>query len=183
MRQWVPAANTYTVLAAAIIEQITIKYIATSASNTMAQTHFGFKTVDENEKAKQVRGVFDSVASKYDLMNDLMSAGLHRGWKAYTVLVSGAAVGSRVLDVAGGTGDLADWQMLADFISNQPGRNFILAGGLTPANVAEAIQAVGPCGVDVAGGVESSPRKKDPVLVSRFIAAAVGSSPFSRVSS
>jgi demethylmenaquinone methyltransferase/2-methoxy-6-polyprenyl-1,4-benzoquinol methylase len=107
MRQWVPAANTYTVLAAAIIEQITIKYIATSASNTMAQTHFGFKTVDENEKAKQVRGVFDSVASKYDLMNDLMSAGLHRGWKAYTVLVSGAAVGSRVLDVAGGTGDLA----------------------------------------------------------------------------
>ena len=83
----------------------------------------------------------------------------------------------------GGTGDLADWQMLADFISNQPERNFILAGGLTPANVAEAIQAVGPCGVDVAGGVESSPRKKDLVLVSRFIAAAVGSSPFSRVSS
>ena len=73
----------------------------------MANTHFGFKTVDESEKAQQVRGVFDSVASKYDLMNDLMSAGLHRGWKAYTVLVSGASQGSRVLDVAGGTGDLA----------------------------------------------------------------------------
>jgi demethylmenaquinone methyltransferase / 2-methoxy-6-polyprenyl-1,4-benzoquinol methylase len=73
----------------------------------MATTHFGFKNVDETEKAGQVRGVFDSVASKYDLMNDLMSAGLHRGWKAYTVLVSGAREGSRVLDVAGGTGDLA----------------------------------------------------------------------------
>lgn len=73
----------------------------------MASTHFGFKTVDESDKARQVRGVFDSVASKYDLMNDLMSAGLHRGWKAYTVLVSGAQLGSKVLDVAGGTGDLA----------------------------------------------------------------------------
>jgi demethylmenaquinone methyltransferase / 2-methoxy-6-polyprenyl-1,4-benzoquinol methylase len=73
----------------------------------MASTHFGFKNVDETEKAGQVRGVFDSVASKYDVMNDLMSAGLHRGWKAYTVLVSGAREGSRVLDVAGGTGDLA----------------------------------------------------------------------------
>ncbi len=73
----------------------------------MASTHFGFKTVEEGEKASQVRGVFDSVASKYDVMNDLMSAGLHRGWKAYTVLVSGAALGSKVLDVAAGTGDLA----------------------------------------------------------------------------
>jgi demethylmenaquinone methyltransferase / 2-methoxy-6-polyprenyl-1,4-benzoquinol methylase len=73
----------------------------------MASTHFGYKTVDEKEKATQVRGVFDSVASKYDVMNDLMSAGLHRGWKAYTVLVSGAGLGSKVLDVAGGTGDLA----------------------------------------------------------------------------
>ena len=73
----------------------------------MASTHFGFKTVDEGDKARQVRGVFDSVASKYDVMNDLMSAGLHRSWKAYTVLVSGAHLGSKVLDVAGGTGDLA----------------------------------------------------------------------------
>jgi demethylmenaquinone methyltransferase / 2-methoxy-6-polyprenyl-1,4-benzoquinol methylase len=73
----------------------------------MATTHFGFQTVGEGEKAAKVRGVFDSVASKYDVMNDLMSGGLHRAWKAYTVLVSGAREGSRVLDVAGGTGDLA----------------------------------------------------------------------------
>jgi demethylmenaquinone methyltransferase / 2-methoxy-6-polyprenyl-1,4-benzoquinol methylase len=73
----------------------------------MASTHFGFKNIDEADKARQVRGVFDSVASKYDVMNDLMSAGLHRGWKAFAVLVSGAREGSRVLDVAGGTGDLA----------------------------------------------------------------------------
>jgi len=73
----------------------------------MATTHFGFKTVDENEKAGQVKGVFDSVAAKYDVMNDLMSAGLHRAWKAYTVLASGVAQGARVLDVAAGTGDLS----------------------------------------------------------------------------
>jgi demethylmenaquinone methyltransferase / 2-methoxy-6-polyprenyl-1,4-benzoquinol methylase len=73
----------------------------------MANTHFGYQTVNEGEKASKVRGVFDSVASKYDVMNDLMSGGLHRAWKAYTVLVSGAREGSRVLDVAGGTGDLS----------------------------------------------------------------------------
>ncbi|WP_422012396.1 bifunctional demethylmenaquinone methyltransferase/2-methoxy-6-polyprenyl-1,4-benzoquinol methylase UbiE [Roseateles sp.] len=73
----------------------------------MTQTHFGFSTVDESEKATKVRGVFDSVASKYDLMNDLMSAGLHRAWKAYTVQVANLKAGERVLDIAGGTGDLA----------------------------------------------------------------------------
>jgi demethylmenaquinone methyltransferase / 2-methoxy-6-polyprenyl-1,4-benzoquinol methylase len=73
----------------------------------MANTHFGYQTVDEKDKATRVRGVFDSVASKYDIMNDLMSMGLHRAWKAYTVMVSGAAEGSKVLDIAGGTGDLA----------------------------------------------------------------------------
>ncbi|HEV6967963.1 MULTISPECIES: bifunctional demethylmenaquinone methyltransferase/2-methoxy-6-polyprenyl-1,4-benzoquinol methylase UbiE [Roseateles] len=73
----------------------------------MSQTHFGFQQVDENEKASKVRGVFDSVASKYDLMNDLMSAGLHRAWKAYTVQVANLKAGERVLDIAGGTGDLA----------------------------------------------------------------------------
>jgi len=73
----------------------------------MTQTHFGFSTVDESEKASKVRGVFDSVASKYDLMNDLMSAGLHRAWKAYTVQVANLKAGERVLDIAGGTGDLA----------------------------------------------------------------------------
>ena len=73
----------------------------------MANTHFGYKTVNEADKASQVRGVFDSVASKYDVMNDVMSLGLHRAWKAYTVMVSGATQGSKVLDIAGGTGDLA----------------------------------------------------------------------------
>jgi len=73
----------------------------------MSSTHFGFSTVDENEKAGKVKGVFDSVASKYDLMNDLMSAGLHRAWKAYTVQVANLKPGERVLDIAGGTGDLS----------------------------------------------------------------------------
>jgi demethylmenaquinone methyltransferase/2-methoxy-6-polyprenyl-1,4-benzoquinol methylase len=73
----------------------------------MSQTHFGFETVDETEKAKRVRGVFDSVASKYDVMNDLMSGGLHRLWKAYTVTVANLKEGDRALDIAGGTGDLS----------------------------------------------------------------------------
>ena len=73
----------------------------------MGSTHFGYETVDENVKAQRVRGVFDSVAPKYDLMNDLMSMGLHRAWKAYTVMVADVREGHRVLDIAGGTGDLA----------------------------------------------------------------------------
>jgi demethylmenaquinone methyltransferase/2-methoxy-6-polyprenyl-1,4-benzoquinol methylase len=73
----------------------------------MSGTHFGFQAVDESEKASRVRGVFDSVASRYDLMNDLMSAGLHRVWKAYTVAVAAVREGDKVLDIAGGTGDLA----------------------------------------------------------------------------
>jgi demethylmenaquinone methyltransferase/2-methoxy-6-polyprenyl-1,4-benzoquinol methylase len=73
----------------------------------MSQTHFGFETVDEQQKAQRVRGVFDSVASKYDVMNDLMSMGMHRAWKAYTVAVARIRPGDKVLDIAGGTGDLA----------------------------------------------------------------------------
>jgi demethylmenaquinone methyltransferase/2-methoxy-6-polyprenyl-1,4-benzoquinol methylase len=73
----------------------------------MSSTHFGFESVDERDKAQRVRGVFDSVAPKYDLMNDLMSMGLHRAWKAYTVLVANLREGQQVLDIAGGTGDLA----------------------------------------------------------------------------
>ncbi len=73
----------------------------------MSSTHFGFQTVDEREKARHVRGVFDSVASRYDVMNDLMSLGLHRAWKAYTVMVADVREGQQVLDIAGGTGDLA----------------------------------------------------------------------------
>lgn len=70
-------------------------------------THFGFKTVDEAEKARKVADVFHSVARKYDVMNDLMSAGLHRAWKFFTIETSGVKAGDRVLDIAGGTGDLA----------------------------------------------------------------------------
>ncbi|WP_404300269.1 bifunctional demethylmenaquinone methyltransferase/2-methoxy-6-polyprenyl-1,4-benzoquinol methylase UbiE [Alicycliphilus denitrificans] len=73
----------------------------------MSTTHFGFETVDEKDKARHVRGVFDSVAPKYDLMNDLMSAGLHRAWKAYAVMVANLREGDQVLDIAGGTGDLS----------------------------------------------------------------------------
>ena len=73
----------------------------------MSQTHFGFETVDEREKAGRVRGVFDSVATRYDLMNDLLSFGLHRLWKTYAVAVANLRPGDKVLDIAGGTGDLA----------------------------------------------------------------------------
>ena len=71
------------------------------------KTHFGYEQVDENAKAQRVRGVFDSVASRYDLMNDLMSAGLHRLWKRFAVNATGVRTGMKVLDLAGGTGDLA----------------------------------------------------------------------------
>ena len=71
------------------------------------KTHFGYEQVDATEKARRVAGVFDSVAPSYDLMNDLMSAGMHRAWKAFTVTVAGIRTGERVLDVASGSGDLA----------------------------------------------------------------------------
>ena len=73
----------------------------------MSDTHFGFKTVAEEEKASHVAGVFSSVAQKYDVMNDLMSAGLHRVWKRFAIELAGVRPGQRVLDVAGGTADLA----------------------------------------------------------------------------
>lgn len=70
-------------------------------------THFGFEDVAYDDKVKRVAGVFHSVASKYDVMNDLMSFGIHRVWKRYTIEMSGVKKGHRVLDLAGGTGDLA----------------------------------------------------------------------------
>ncbi|MDO9206138.1 bifunctional demethylmenaquinone methyltransferase/2-methoxy-6-polyprenyl-1,4-benzoquinol methylase UbiE [Methylotenera sp.] len=79
----------------------------TTEHNENQSTHFGFKTVAENEKAKKVGEVFHSVASKYDLMNDVMSAGMHRGWKHFAVEVSGVKSGDKVLDIAGGSGDLS----------------------------------------------------------------------------
>jgi len=77
---------------------------ATTASNTT--THFGFKTVAAEEKVSMVAGVFHSVAAKYDVMNDLMSLGIHRLWKRFTIDCSGVRPGQKVLDLAGGTGDL-----------------------------------------------------------------------------
>ncbi|MCE2981883.1 MAG: bifunctional demethylmenaquinone methyltransferase/2-methoxy-6-polyprenyl-1,4-benzoquinol methylase UbiE [bacterium] len=68
---------------------------------------FGFESVAEEEKARRVAGVFDSVADRYDLMNDLMSGGMHRLWKRFTIDQSGVRPGQKVLDIAGGTGDLA----------------------------------------------------------------------------
>jgi len=73
----------------------------------MTQTHFGFEKVDEAKKAEKVAGVFHSVANKYDIMNDLMSMGLHRIWKQFTIANANVLPGQKVLDIAGGTGDLA----------------------------------------------------------------------------
>ncbi|MEJ2418295.1 MAG: bifunctional demethylmenaquinone methyltransferase/2-methoxy-6-polyprenyl-1,4-benzoquinol methylase UbiE [Exilibacterium sp.] len=70
-------------------------------------THFGYEQVNVEDKANRVAGVFDSVAARYDLMNDLMSAGIHRLWKRFTVELSGIRPGHKVLDIAGGTGDLS----------------------------------------------------------------------------
>ena len=69
-------------------------------------THFGYQNVPESQKAKKVAEVFHSVAAKYDLMNDVLSGGLHRLWKRFTIELSGVRPGNRVLDIAGGTGDL-----------------------------------------------------------------------------
>ncbi len=76
-------------------------------SPASASTHFGFETVPEDAKAERVAGVFHSVARRYDLMNDVMSGGLHRVWKAFTIGRAAVRPGMRVLDIAGGTGDLA----------------------------------------------------------------------------
>ena len=101
------------------------------------QTHFGFQSVDEQEKAGRVRGVFDSVASRYDVMNDLMSMGLHRAWKAYTVAVAAVREGDRVLDIAGGTGDLA--RAFAKRAMLRQGRDRLLDEGLVlPTTICDA---------------------------------------------
>ncbi len=105
-------------------------------------THFGFEQVPSSEKAGKVAGVFDSVASNYDLMNDVMSLGIHRLWKKFTIEMCGLREGHKVLDLAGGTGDLAIKQaqkvgdsghvILADINASmlQEGRDRILNKGL-----------------------------------------------------
>lgn len=81
--------------------------INTSATAGVNSTHFGYETVSGSEKVKRVMGVFSSVASQYDLMNDLMSGGMHRLWKQRMFSVAAIGAGSRVLDVAAGSGDVA----------------------------------------------------------------------------
>jgi demethylmenaquinone methyltransferase / 2-methoxy-6-polyprenyl-1,4-benzoquinol methylase len=78
-----------------------------SDQQTRTETDFGFENVAWSDKARRVRGVFDSVASRYDVMNDLMSAGTHRLWKRFTLECTNLRAGQSALDVAGGTGDLA----------------------------------------------------------------------------
>lgn len=78
-----------------------------SGDSGTSTTHFGYQTVEEAEKARKVAEVFHSVAAKYDVMNDLMSAGLHRAWKAFTIARADVRTGMKVLDIAGGTGDLS----------------------------------------------------------------------------
>lgn len=75
--------------------------------NEPETTHFGYEKVPLREKARRVRGVFDSVVDRYDLMNDVMSGGLHRLWKRFTIEEAGVRPGQVILDLAGGTGDLA----------------------------------------------------------------------------
>ena len=70
-------------------------------------THFGFQDVPESQKAEKVAEVFHSVAARYDIMNDVLSGGMHRLWKRFTIELSGVRRGNKVLDIAGGTGDLA----------------------------------------------------------------------------
>lgn len=112
-------------------------------------THFGYQKVATADKARKVAGVFDSVAGKYDLMNDLMSLGVHRLWKRFAVSLGGVRPGERVLDLAGGTGDLTSrilplvgptgWVVLSDINANMlaEGRRRLVDEGVV-GNVAYA---------------------------------------------
>lgn len=93
----------------------------TSEQSDHQTTHFGFETVAEHEKQKKVGEVFHSVAQKYDIMNDVMSAGLHRVWKRFAVDVSGVGQGDKVLDIAGGSGDLS--KLFAKKVGTQSAHN------------------------------------------------------------
>ena len=84
-----------------------LDHLDSAQEEVAEQTHFGFKQVAKDQKESMVADVFHSVAAKYDVMNDLMSLGIHRIWKRYTIDCSGIRPGQKVLDLAGGTGDLA----------------------------------------------------------------------------
>ena len=101
-------------------------------------THFGYKTVEEGEKQQKVGEVFHSVASKYDLMNDVMSAGLHRSWKRFAVDISGVKAGDSVLDIAGGSGDLS--QLFAKKVGVDLMQN---PGSVTLTDINASMLAVG----------------------------------------
>ena len=110
-------------------------------------THFGYRDVPLEEKAGLVRGVFDSVAGKYDLMNDLMSFGVHRLWKRHFIAISNIQPGQRVLDLAGGTGDIAA------LMSKRVGSH----GSVVLSDINEAMLAVGRRRLEdrgIAGNVE-----------------------------
>jgi demethylmenaquinone methyltransferase / 2-methoxy-6-polyprenyl-1,4-benzoquinol methylase len=141
------------------------------------QTHFGFQKIDSAEKAGRVGGVFSSVAARYDLMNDLMSGGLHRLWKSFAVSQSGVREGQRVLDVAGGSGDLAlefakragasgeVWLTDINRVMLELGRDRILDRGCTlPAARCDAERLPFPSGyfdcVSVAFGLRNMTRKE-----------------------
>jgi len=94
-------------------------------------THFGYRTVSEQEKAGLVGQVFHSVASRYDLMNDLMSLGMHRAWKAYAIKLSGVRPGQHILDVAGGSGD-----MTARFVHRLQGQGQVVLSDINPSMLA-----------------------------------------------
>ena len=108
------------------------------------KTHFGYQEVPESEKTRRVGEVFRSVASNYDLMNDLMSLGLHRYWKRFAIEMSGVRAGSRVLDVASGSGDLAAafarrvgatgqvWMTDINAAMLEVGRDKLVDGGFNP---------------------------------------------------
>src|SRR5690625_851421 len=139
-------------------------------------THFGYETVDEREKAAKVAQVFHSVAERYDVMNDLMSAGMHRAWKAFTIARADVRPGMRVLDIAGGTGDLARafarrageygevWLTDINASMLRVGRDRLLDDGLmTPAAVCDAEKLPFPDGyfdrVSVAFGLRNMTHK------------------------
>ena len=142
-------------------------------------THFGYETVAVTDKARRVRGVFDSVAGNYDLMNDIMSAGLHRLWKQFTVEQAAVRRGQAVLDLAGGTGDLAKkfagqvgsdgHVVLADINANmlREGRRRLtdagVAGNLSIAQVDAEKLPFAPCSFDcitIAFGLRNVTNKK-----------------------
>ena len=106
---------------------------ADKKSNNAGTTHFGYRDVAIEDKERLVRGVFESVADKYDLMNDLMSLGVHRLWKRHFIAISNIQPGQRVLDLAGGTGDIAA------LMSKRVGSH----GSVVLSDINEAMLAVG----------------------------------------